>query len=265
MMKQLAKFKSAGVILGLGAALVLFNGLGWVSIAGFSQDSIRPVSRSLTAWGRSLGVNINNFVHSGSLSEENKRLREENAKLLQQITELKEVERENEQLRKQLQFGSKSQATLLGADVIGYQPDGVRQLLVIDRGADDGLKPGMSAIYEGHLVGKVESVNAHSAQLLLLSDEQFRVLVVDQNSRTPGIVKGQVGGSTVMEQIPQSEHVSAGDVIVTSGTDGEFPAGLVIGTVSNVAQSGQSIFKAAQIRQSFSPLDLRVVMILLKP
>ncbi len=261
MIKYLHWLKSSGAVIGIAAALTLFNGFGWVSVSGFAQDSLRPFSGLLTGWGRSLGLVVRDVGRAGTLNDANQQLQRQNAQLTAEVARLKEVDRENEQLRKQLQFGQKSAVALIGADVIGYQPYGARQILTINRGAVEGLKAGMIATLEGQLIGKVDTLNTHTAQIMLVNDEQFRVLVVDQNSRTPGIVKGQVGGSVVMEKVPQTQSIKNGDLIVTSGSDGDFPAGLVVGTVDSVAQDSQSIFQSAQIRRPFNPLDLRIVML----
>lgn len=119
----------------------------------------------------------------------------------------------------------------------------------------------MPVLFSGALVGKISGLTANTAQVQLLSDPDFRVLVSDQQTGTPGIVKGQIGGNIQMERIPQTESINVGETIVTSGQDGEFPSGLIIGRISKIEQDANSIFKTARIEQPFNQLELRVLMV----
>lgn len=249
---------------GILVFLLLLNLLGWVPVADLGRDAARPVSSSLTNMGRRVGNVFREIGSIGTLNDTNRTLLQQNAQLEEELASLRELEAENTELRRELNFPAKNKRTLIGADVIGYQPDNIRQLLQINRGSDEGVRKGQIVISEGNLIGKIQSVSAHSASVLLVNDANFRALVVDQKTRAPGIAKGQIGSSVNMERIPRDQKVNKGDTIITSGLDGEFPVGLVVGEVSEVSRPGESIFNVAQLKLPFEPTRLKLVRIIIQ-
>ena len=243
--------------------LVMLNALGWVRVPALAQPILTPLSKPLTRLGQSVGGFFTELTQLGSLNSKNNQLEQENAQLREQVAQLKQLETENQQLRAQLQFPSQSNLQLLGADVVAFAPDTIHELLVINRGSKDGVTVGMPVVSGGQLIGKISQVSGASSFVLLVNDASFRALVIDQETKTPGIIKGQAGGAVVMERIPQTQSINNDDTIITNGQDGEFPPGLIIGKVSGVSNDSQSIFKNAQIQQVVNPYELRVVLVVI--
>jgi rod shape-determining protein MreC len=237
------------------------NWLGWLRVPATAASFLAPVSKPLTRAGQNFGSFISELGRVGEFSSETAQLKQENANLQGEIARLKELEVQNQQLRQQLNFPPAGKIQVIGADVISFSPDNLRQRLVINRGSNDGLGVGMSIIWANQLVGKITAIAGSTAQVQLVSDQDFRILATDQQTGTPGIIKGQAGGSLAMERIPQTEVINEGDIVISSGQDGEFPAGIVIGKITAVSNDAGSIFKTARIEQSFSKLELRVVMV----
>lgn len=255
--------RTFAVIVGVIIFFLVLNMLGWVPVADIGRDISRPISTSLTKLGQRLGNIASELGSVGTLNDAKRSLEQQNAQLKEELAGLRELEAENTELRRELNYPAKNQRALLGADVIGYQPDNVRQLLQINRGSDDGVKVGQVVVSEGNLIGKIQRVSAHSASVLLVNDANFRVLVTDQNTRAPGIAVGQIGSSVNMERIPRDKSVNKGDTIISSGLDGEFPSGLVVGEVTSVKKPGQSIFNVAQLKLPFEPTQLKLVRIII--
>jgi rod shape-determining protein MreC len=245
-----------------GVLLVIAGALGWLA----------PVK---SATGYLLGGAAGSFARAGSrtgnflatvgsikdLSSENAQLRAEVAQLRERLSEDAELRQQNEALRKQLSFGEAAPRQLIPAEVIGYQPDNFRQFLTIGRGSKDGLKEGMAVIAEGSLVGKVAEVTATSAKVFLVTDPNFRVNGLDQETRATGTVRGQIGTGLLMEKIAQSETVRPGDTIISSGLGGELPRGLIIGRVESVNQHDNAVFQTARIVSSLKFPRLELVFV----
>jgi len=262
MKKKLDSRQYFAIIIAVAVLLVLLNGLGWLPIKDIARDLTRPLASSLTSAGQAIGSKFSEIGKIGSLNDENQALASENRQLREEITKLKELDNENSELRKQLNFPLKNQRNLVGADVIGFQPDSVRKLIQINRGSNDGIKAGQVVVSEGNLVGKIQSTTAKTASVLLLGDANFRVLGIDQNTRAPGIAKGQIGGSVLFDRIPENQTVNEGDIIITSGSDGEFPPDLIIGKVASIHRPGESIFKQAEIEITYDPNQLKLVRVI---
>ncbi|MCK5392632.1 MAG: rod shape-determining protein MreC, partial [Deltaproteobacteria bacterium] len=109
--------------------------------------------------------------------------------------------------------------------------------------------------------GRVLSVGDRSSEVLLITDPVSAVDAFIHRTRVRGIVKG-TGGGCAMEYIEQNSDISIGDKVISSGKEGFFPKGVIIGTVSNIETKGS--FISAQV-SPFVDLDsLEEVVIILK-
>lgn len=260
MLKE-SNFSRSLTAIGSVLVLVVANNLGWVAVAGILQDTASPLSRPLARAGQNVGLKIYGLGGWKS-GEKTLRLEQENQRLTAELSRLNSLEQENQQLRDNLGFDQKKPYRQVGADIIGFQPGGGGQIIQINRGTDSGIAIGMPVVSQGYLVGKIGHTAARSSHVVLINDPAFRVLVVGQTSGAEGIVKGQVGSGLIMEKIPQNQNLKPDEIVVSSGLDGEYPRGLIIGTVNNITQDSQSIFQAAQISQKFEATRLRVLLVI---
>ncbi|MBV8054915.1 MAG: rod shape-determining protein MreC [Deltaproteobacteria bacterium] len=84
----------------------------------------------------------------------------------------------------------------------------------------------------------------------------------DQRSRAHGIIAGVVQDGLAMKYIERSEDIKPGDMIVTSGLDGIFPRGLLVGTVVRVSREGPGLFLNVEVKAAVDFHELEQVMIL---
>lgn len=233
--------------------LILF----FVAIQLFSLDlrernSKNPVSRfvlTLTYYPQKLisvvtdkvAVTWRDYIDLVHAKEENKRLREELNALRQQKFELAEIESQNKRLKKLLEFKDASPYPVVSANVIGASPSILRsQVVIVDKGRSDGITEGMPvASYDG-IVGRILLAGDKSSEVLLITDPVSAVDAYIHRTRARGIVKG-VGSGCVMEYIEKKSDVSVGDKVISSGKDGFFPKGVIIGTVTDISPSGSFI------------------------
>jgi rod shape-determining protein MreC len=130
---------------------------------------------------------------------------------------------------------------VVSANVIGASPSILRsQVVIVDKGRSDGITEGMPvASYDG-IVGRILLVGDKSSEVLLITDPVSAVDAYIHRTRARGIVKG-VGNGCVMEYIENKSDVSVGDKVISSGKDGFFPKGVIIGTVTDINPSGSFI------------------------
>ncbi|MDO8626364.1 MAG: rod shape-determining protein MreC [Candidatus Magasanikbacteria bacterium] len=237
----MAKFKTTKnfILAGTGAVLVLILfQLSWFSaIVTFLRTNFTAPIRYI-------------FKNFNSADELTANLLECRSKLLiGQVTEteLSSLKNENTELRKQLNFKIKRQLTTIGVDVVGRDLDAAAEVLLVNRGQDDGVKVGNAAIsHEGVLIGKVIKTSRTVAWVRLMSDTRSSVGARIQNeTNSEGVVDGGFGLSLRMKFIPRNDIVSVGQRVISSGLEDGLPAGLLIGTVAIIENEAYQPFQQA--------------------
>jgi rod shape-determining protein MreC len=152
----------------------------------------------------------------------------------------------------------------LGARVIGVRlgPAG-RQILTLDRGADQGVGRLMPVVVADGVVGRVHSVTGSSSEVLLLVDTFSSIGVRVERTRARANVRGtgKPGGAR-LEYALRTEDMIEGDLLVTSGTDGIFPRGLVVGRVTQLRRKPQGLFLEATVTPAVDVTRVEEVLLL---
>ncbi len=248
-----------------GVVLVIANAIGLLSpLTSIAGAALKPLQGSLAGAGTHIGGWLQVIGSARELGNENQRLRAEVATLHGQISRDTEIKAQNDQLRQQLGVGSIRPDRLIAAEVIGYQPDNFRQFLTIGRGSRDGLKNGMTVIQQGSLIGRLQDVGPSTAKVFLIIDPNFRVAALDQNvsSRPTGTIRGQIGNGLIMDKIAQTETITPGDTIVTSGLGGGIEKGLIVGRVQAVDKQANGVFQSAQVTTDIQFNRLEVIYVI---
>lgn len=184
------------------------------------------------------------------------------AELQVEVVRLREIERDYYRLSGLVNYAAAHpDQGLVTADVIARDTSGYLRWVVINRGARDGIREGNPVINERGLVGRVERVAANAAWVRLAIDQASAINAILQGSRAEGTVVGQLQGGLRMELIPQEVVVEEGDLVLTSGLGGSFPANIVIGQVVSVQRQQAALFQEAEVRPSVDFDDLKIVSV----
>lgn len=146
-----------------------------------------------------------------------------------------ELASENERLKGLLKVSAENKLTGPVAKVLAYDPTNWSKRITIDLGSNDGIKEGLAVVSGNGVVGQVVSVGLHTAQVLLLSDPGSGADALIQRSRARGVIEGTGSSACRLQYIGSEEDVAEGDRVVTSGLDGIYPKGLLLGVVTFVA------------------------------
>ena len=172
------------------------------------------------------------------LEAENARLKVTNKELSTTNQTLRGYEVDNQQLRKALQYRERAIFTLKPARIIARDASTWYNKIVIDRGFADGLdKNGdQPELTEAGLVGKTTVVDDHAATVVLIADETCKVAANVEGTREQGILRGErVSNGAVpsigLHFLSKQAGLKPGQNVLTSGTGGVFPAGVLIGQV----------------------------------
>ena len=132
---------------------------------------------------------------------------------------------------------------------------------LLDKGSADGVRKGMAVVTPLGVVGQVVAVTARTAKVLLLADPNNGVDVLVQRTRARGIVSGSLDNGTILKYVKRSEDIQEGDRLVTSGFDGVFPKGIVVGTVIKARKQTLGLFQHIEVMPAVSLARTEEVLI----
>lgn len=189
--------------------------------------------------------------------DENLRLQEALVDASVNLSMLEEDRRENERLRAVLGFEPPVGYRLLPAKVISITSDRIPISAVINMGSGDSVKVNQPVINEDGLIGRISEVMPDYSTVQLLTDPTNRVAVRVAETREMGIAKYGISDGMIMDNFPIQAEVRAGDLIISSGLGGVYPAGLKVGTVSFVSRPEDAAFCDVRLEAAvnFNALD----------
>ncbi len=193
-----------------------------------------------------IGIQENYLTLSGFKSE-NERLRKRIQALEVERQRLLEAEATNRKLQQLLDFRVELPGKPVTASIIANSASSWFQGCILDKGSADGVHKDMAVVTPLGVVGKVVSVTARSAKVILLTDANSGIDVMVQRTRSRGIVSGSLDSGTVLKYMKRSEDVQVGDRLITTGSDGVFPKGLMAGTVIKVNKQSLGLFQSIEV------------------
>ncbi len=234
------------------------------SLKNLGQQLLSPAQKQFYSLGIGIGEKLSFFYLKKNLIEENKKLQTKVNELIKENIELKLREKEYEDLKTQLNFLEKKNYQYHLTRVIGRSLNPLNQIIILDKGAKDGLKPGLVGIIkEGFLIGKLIKIDQNTSQLLLISDPQSRIAAsIQGENEASGVVKGKHGFSLEMDLIPLDKKINPGDLVVTAGLEIDIPVGLIIGEVEEIKVNPGDFFQRAIIKPLVSFENLRIVTVI---
>lgn len=229
-------------------------------------DALLYVSEPILSGLSRAAFSSNSFIVGlskiSSLSNENRELGDKIKSLQLDKTELEELRHENEVLKNQLGFLEEhKEASLLPARIIGREPFGALDKIIIDKGEDDGIKNHSAVVSSGSLVGRVTEVSKKQSKITLITSKDSIIQAMLQQSRTLGIIKGSLEG-VKLENIPQETVVSEKEAIITSGLGGEISPGILIGWARKDSSSKSEIYKVLDVDISSELNKLEYVFVI---
>lgn len=191
------------------------------------------------------------------LKSENDRLRRENVRLNLLSVKANEALAENDRLRGLLEFKERSELVLLPAEVIASDPmPGVHSIL-LNIGTRDGAAKHMVVISDQGLVGKLARVGSNTSVAQILLDRNLGAAVRLANCREDGITVWHGDDHLLIEGVPGLAKVRLGEPVMTSGLDGVFPEGILVGKVIGTEKREGSLFLEVEVMPvaAFSRLE----------
>jgi len=226
-----------------------------------SQGFLKPISLIFTQTINSIGSFFSKIGSISTLNQKNDNLSEENLELKSKLAQMKELQHENEILKKELNFiQNKDTEKLIPAQIISYSPNSYIRSFKLDKGSKDGVKKNQPVISSGFLIGIINEVYDNTSDVLFISDTNSLIPVMLQDSRATGLLQGGLQGLIVREIALDSE-IQEGEMVITSGYE-NLPSSIPIGKVTKIISAESEIFQKVMIESPINFNNLEIVFIL---
>lgn len=236
--------------------IVVVSGLLFLALSGYLTPvfnlSLNPLI-SLQSWLSVRYLSAREFFTSPS---DVTFLREQNALLESQVTQLQtqlivfeERLGEAEVCFALLDFGrTNPQFSYVAATVIGREISPFMQYIIVDRGTNHGVRYGMPVVTQQGLVGRVDAVIAGASRVKLITDSTSVVNIRLKSAGIEAQLMGSLTGDVSLDMIPLDINVEPGEVILTSGLGGNFPANVFVGQVLSTQRDENELFQTASVQ-----------------
>ena len=149
------------------------------------------------------------------------------------------------------------------SQVIGTDTNLLRQIVVLNKGEQDGVQVGQTVIDENGILGQIINVYPNTSRLLLITDEQQSVAVTVKRTGQRAIVTGQgIPTSLSLEYVFKTSDVRVGDELVSSGLGGRIPAGYRVGRIAHIEDTQADNFRSIDVTPAANFVDNAYVLIL---
>lgn len=234
-------------------------------MAGISTSILSKSSETVSNFVDS----VDHLVHT---YEENQALKKKMNAIDEMQAKIYALEQENENMKQELALNSNlTEFEKISSTVIARNPDNWIDLIVIDKGSNDGIQVDMSVMSGNGLIGRVSEVSPTTAKVLLLStpnDIANRVSAEIQNPKESihGIIDGYdlERKLFVMSEIDPTKEINVGSQVVTSGLGGISPSSLLVGTVEEVKMDEFGLFQEVLVKPAGNMYDIRYVTVIVR-
>ena len=197
------------------------------------------------------------FVRFWKTFQDQGRLEEQITELQSKLVTFDEAIKENERLKKLLDFKQTLRTKSIVARIVGGDFSPWRRTLILDKGKKQGLKKDMAVVVPEGLVGRILEVGNQTSRAILLIDGDARVSAVSEQSRAQAVTAGDGSSEMKLKYLDLDSGISVGETVLTSGVGGLFPKGLRIGMITAVSKDNDGLHLLANVKPyvNFSKLE----------
>jgi rod shape-determining protein MreC len=229
----------------------------------WAVGAVTPLEKALVWVQTSTGNIWHNYFYLRGVRAENRSLKQQIERMSLEQVRMSQDADQARRLQALLAFKEQFISQTMAAQVIGSSGSESSRSVYIDKGEHDGIKPDMAVITADGIVGKVLRVYRSTSQVLLIDDQTSGVGAILDKTRVQGIVRGTPSGEVELEKVMSDETVPAGEQVLTSGGDGIFPKGLMVGRVTKVSP-GSELFLKIHVHPAANLSRLEEVLVVTK-
>ncbi|MCE9573919.1 MAG: rod shape-determining protein MreC [Deltaproteobacteria bacterium] len=272
--RRLVDWSLAGLLI-LVPAMVLRSSLKTGNHTVLDDAILRvsaPLESAVSWLVEGVGGIWSRYVGLVGVESENRELRADNERLRKELAAAQRRAVDTDALADLLELKRRSPADAIAARVIAASttPQFRTIRIRIDRGQGE-VAAGMPVITSAGLVGKILDAYGDHADVMLINDPDSKVNVVIPSAGRGGTLIGEGADNGYHGKIELERPLDAsgkgvvreGDLVVTSGAGGAFPAGIVVGTVASVTVKSYRMVQEIEVEPAVDLGALRAVMVLL--
>jgi len=204
------------------------------------------------------------YIALRQVQQENNALKQELQTLQVRLQEERAEAQRTDNLRQLLELRQRANLDTVAAEVIAGAASPDFKTVTIDKGSSDSLDTDMAVISPAGVVGRIILPSRRASKVQLLIDRNAAAGALIERTRVQGVVVGIGDGMLRMQYVPGTADVKTGDLVVTSGIDGIYPKGFVIGTIDH-ADRGAGAYHEIVIRPAVDFSRLEEVLIVRTP
>ena len=229
----------------------------------YLEEIIHPLSLIAEAPYRGLERLRQWYTEKEELLQRIATLEEKELYLAYETQQMAALTAENRRLRLLLQSSSKLDHSTIIAQLININSDPYRHIVLLNRGAIQGVKENLPVLNNFGIVGQTISVSPSSSKVILITDPHHSLPVEVNRNGIRGIANGNGKLNEIeISNIAFDDDVKVGDLLVTSGLDERFPQGYPVAVIKTITVDSTGYF-AKIIATPTAKLDrIREVLIL---
>lgn len=197
------------------------------------SDTMAPVLAAIAKPSAAIDNSVAWFSEVTQIYSENKRLKEQNAALMQWQTVAEHLQTENESLKNLLDIRKESPASFTAARVISIPDYSFSHSFMINAGADQNIQKHQAVMSAEGIIGRILDVAETSSHVLLLTDMNARIPVIASRTGERAILAGNNSTTPELMYVSSNTHFKVGDRLMTSTDGGVMPAGLPVGEITS--------------------------------
>jgi rod shape-determining protein MreC len=222
------------------------------------------VQRGANAVTTTVQSSWQNYFALQQVQEENERLKQQISALQIRLQQERNLAQQSESLQKLLDLKTATELKTTAASVIAGSASPEFRTITVDKGNGDGVHADMAVISPAGIVGRIIQPSPRASKVQLLIDRNAAAGALVERTRAQGVVVGTGTDELRMDYVSGSADVKAGDSVVTSGIDGIYPKGFVVGQIQSVRR-GAGQYSSIVIRPAVDFSALEAVLIVLTP
>jgi rod shape-determining protein MreC len=221
-----------------------------------------PIITASSAVTRGIRHVWRGYIWMVGARSENEQLQQAVRRLSQLNSAYEQARQENIRLCRLLSIRENTGYQSIGARVVARSPSFLANIIYLDRGSEDGVRVDAPVLSGDGIIGRTVLVSKHQSQVQLITNGDASIGAMLDKSRTPGVLMGTGNSLMDLNYISNTEPVAPDDLVLSSGLDGIFPKGFVIGKVVKL-QKGKDVFHSIKVEPGVDLIHLEEVVILL--
>jgi len=226
------------------------------------MEVISPMQKGISDSHKSLSSLWENYISIVDTSKDNVMLKKKISRLESDLFGMEEIRQENLRLKRLLNYSTEVSEQRVLAQVVGWDSANEFKVIRLNKGKADGIMVMSPVITDQGLVGYIYRVTENYSDVLTILDQNNRVDVLVERTRTHGIVEGVHNFKCALKYVMRNELIEVGDKLITAGVGGVYPKGIKVGMITNIEKENTGMTLAVEVAPSVDFDKLEEVLVI---